>query len=267
VGESRYEFAPASGTSVEVTVEFAPFGSQGAAWDGAEASFLATIAGARTFGYRHQAADLRALGRAQCVNPRAVVVLESDGSVMPPGEPPKASELARHKLLDLLGDLYLYGGPPQGRIRVERPGHQSNHRAVCEGFARGLLERRPPEAVVMARKAASRRLGVSDRHWQTESRELMEFRRPCPGEDGEIPPFSAHLTGSHPCCFWHRFEGIDRLAWRWHVRHMASHSGNVLGAAGLRGAQGPPGRRPREYVATDYEDVLRAWTRSKQLSS
>ena len=41
-----------------------------------------------------------------------------------PGEP------ARHKLLDLLGDLYLHGGPPLGRVRVTRPGHASNARAL-----------------------------------------------------------------------------------------------------------------------------------------
>ena len=146
VEESRYVFAPAAAPSVEVEVAFAPFGVQSAAWDGTAASFLAEIADARTFGYRHQATELRALGRAHSVNPRAVIVLESDGRVMPPGQAPQGPELARHKLLDLLGDLYLYGGPPRGSIRAYCPGHQRNHRALCEGLAAGLLEWRSPAA-------------------------------------------------------------------------------------------------------------------------
>lgn len=36
------------------------------------------------------------------------------------------NEPARHKLLDLLGDLYLVGAPIKGQILAARPGHQSN---------------------------------------------------------------------------------------------------------------------------------------------
>lgn len=36
------------------------------------------------------------------------------------------NEPARHKVLDLLGDLYLVGGPIKGQILAARPGHQSN---------------------------------------------------------------------------------------------------------------------------------------------
>ncbi|RMG67575.1 MAG: bifunctional UDP-3-O-[3-hydroxymyristoyl] N-acetylglucosamine deacetylase/3-hydroxyacyl-ACP dehydratase [Calditrichaeota bacterium] len=36
------------------------------------------------------------------------------------------NEPARHKLLDLLGDLYLVGAPILGQILAARPGHQSN---------------------------------------------------------------------------------------------------------------------------------------------
>jgi len=45
------------------------------------------------------------------------------------------NEPARHKLLDLLGDLYLVGAPILGQILAARPGHQSNIE-----FARRLRE-------------------------------------------------------------------------------------------------------------------------------
>ncbi len=45
------------------------------------------------------------------------------------------NEPARHKLLDMLGDLYLVGAPIKGQILAARPGHQSNIE-----FARRLRE-------------------------------------------------------------------------------------------------------------------------------
>nr|NIW78461.1 bifunctional UDP-3-O-[3-hydroxymyristoyl] N-acetylglucosamine deacetylase/3-hydroxyacyl-ACP dehydratase [Calditrichia bacterium] len=45
------------------------------------------------------------------------------------------NEPARHKVLDLLGDLYLVGAPIKGQILAARPGHQSNIE-----FARRLRE-------------------------------------------------------------------------------------------------------------------------------
>ena len=48
-------------------------------------------------------------------------------------------EPARHKLLDLMGDLYVHGGPPLGRIRVTRPGHASNAGALRRALDEGVL--------------------------------------------------------------------------------------------------------------------------------
>lgn len=45
------------------------------------------------------------------------------------------NEPARHKVLDLIGDLYLVGAPIKGQILAARPGHQSNIE-----FARKLRE-------------------------------------------------------------------------------------------------------------------------------
>ena len=50
--------------------------------------------------------------------------------------------IARHKLLDLIGDLALYGGPPEGRIRAARPGHAATHHIVRNALFVGLLSRR-----------------------------------------------------------------------------------------------------------------------------
>jgi UDP-3-O-[3-hydroxymyristoyl] N-acetylglucosamine deacetylase len=143
IGDSSYSFAPADATELDVAIRFqAPrIGEQRAAWDGRTATFLADVAWARTFGFRHDREALHAGGRARGVDPLAVMVLDADGAVEPPGAPARPGEFARHKLLDLVGDLFLFGGPPVGRIHATRPGHGATHRAVLEAIERGILAR------------------------------------------------------------------------------------------------------------------------------
>ena len=147
LGESRYEFRPYPGIRIELATEFAPpLGTAHAIWDGSVARFLREIAPARTFGWRKEGLSLRARGRAAHVDPDSVIVLEEDGSVLPPGRAPAPSELARHKLLDLLGDTYFYGGPPLGSLFAHRPGHARTHAALQEALARELLAPMPGPA-------------------------------------------------------------------------------------------------------------------------
>ena len=141
LGSSRYVFEKRDAIELEVQVDFseAGLGVERARWAGGRAEFLERIAPARTFGFARDAEILKRKGRASWVDPCVVIVFDPDGRVVPPGAPPGEAELARHKLLDLLGDLYLFGGPPLGSIRAFRPGHAANHRAVAEALERGLL--------------------------------------------------------------------------------------------------------------------------------
>jgi UDP-3-O-[3-hydroxymyristoyl] N-acetylglucosamine deacetylase len=140
-GRSSYRFTPGEGVSLGVAVAFRePVGAGEARWDGDPVDFAARIAPARTFGFVEEHAALLASGRARAVDPRAVVVFGPEGplydaSLSGPDEP------ARHKLLDLTGDLALYGGPPRGEIFASWPGHAATHAIVREALASGLLER------------------------------------------------------------------------------------------------------------------------------
>jgi UDP-3-O-[3-hydroxymyristoyl] N-acetylglucosamine deacetylase len=98
------------------------------------------IATARTFGFEHEVSDLLARGLASHVTKESVVVFGKD-RVLSSGAPVAADEPARHKLLDLLGDLYLHGGPPRGRLRATRPGHAATHHVMLRALAEGLLVR------------------------------------------------------------------------------------------------------------------------------
>lgn len=145
VGASRYELAPNEGgddgIGVEVEVDFAHPGlAARARWDGDAEDFCARIAVARTFGFEREVADLLARGLASHVTPESVVVIGAE-RILSAGAPFLEDEPARHKLLDLVGDLYLHGGPPIGRVRALRPGHAATHEAMRLAFARGLVRR------------------------------------------------------------------------------------------------------------------------------
>ena len=69
----------------------------------------------------------------------SVIVFDESGKALG-GEPPENAELARHKLLDLMGDLYLFGGPMLGKLTAERPGHTATHCAIRTALERGIVE-------------------------------------------------------------------------------------------------------------------------------
>ncbi len=139
-GASRYRLVPAASTWVRVFIHFdhALIGRQSATWNGDPADFARYIAPARTFGFSDDAVQLWRAGRAQGVDPASVVVFTGDG-LAPDCWLASADEPARHKLLDVVGDLALYGGPPLGGVIAERPGHTATHAFVREALARGAL--------------------------------------------------------------------------------------------------------------------------------
>jgi UDP-3-O-[3-hydroxymyristoyl] N-acetylglucosamine deacetylase len=141
VGASLYCFERAHGSHLEVAIDFNdPRLAPSAAWDGDPDDFQARIAPARTFAFADEVQALALRGGITHVNPESVVVL-GEREVFFAGDPFHSDEPARHKLLDLVGDLFLYGGPPRGRIHASRPGHGATHAAMREAFERGIVRR------------------------------------------------------------------------------------------------------------------------------
>jgi UDP-3-O-[3-hydroxymyristoyl] N-acetylglucosamine deacetylase len=139
VGASVYAFAPAAAVSVEAHVDFGdPRLSPVARWEGDRADFRVRIAPARTFGFEREVEELLARGLAKHVAPESVVVI-TDAQILAAGPSFSPDEPARHKLLDLIGDLFVHGGPPLGSVVAHRPGHAATHEAVRRALDEGLL--------------------------------------------------------------------------------------------------------------------------------
>ncbi len=87
------------------------------------------IAPARTFVLEVEAQSLRSKGMGTHLTESDVLVLGADG---PLGENTLRfpDEPVRHKIADLIGDLYLLGVPIQGSIVACRSGHALNHALV-----------------------------------------------------------------------------------------------------------------------------------------
>lgn len=90
------------------------------------------IAPARTFCLSHEAQAMRAAGFFLHLTARDMLVIDERGNPLD-NRLRFENELARHKVLDLLGDLALVGRPLQARIVAERSGHALNH-----GIARAI---------------------------------------------------------------------------------------------------------------------------------
>ncbi len=88
-------------------------------------TFLRDIAPARTFVLERDIDALRQAGWIKGGRMESAVVVGEDGIRNP--EPLRfPDEFVRHKILDLLGDLFLLGGPLLGHVTAVRSGHQGH---------------------------------------------------------------------------------------------------------------------------------------------
>ncbi len=91
-------------------------------------TFEANIAPARTFVLAHEADELRAAGLGTHLGYDDILVFGDAGPIENRLRFP--DECVRHKVLDLLGDLTLFGRPLVGRVYARRSGHSLNHAIV-----------------------------------------------------------------------------------------------------------------------------------------
>jgi len=131
---------PAEGFEIHYTLIYPdPVGHQDYSYThhGAE-SYRNEIASARTFGFLKEIRVLEEMGLANGGRLNNCILIGEQGVINPPLR--FSDELVRHKILDLIGDLYLLGRPLHGKITACRTGHTDNValvRAIRDGMALG----------------------------------------------------------------------------------------------------------------------------------
>ncbi len=101
-------------------------GKQAWSYDTNSGDYLKEVAPARTFSLREEAEALWAAGMCRHLTPRDVLVIGEDGPIDNAFR--FENEPVRHKVLDLIGDLYLTGCSVACRVLAHRSGHHMNRR-------------------------------------------------------------------------------------------------------------------------------------------
>jgi UDP-3-O-[3-hydroxymyristoyl] N-acetylglucosamine deacetylase len=129
IGDAFGELRPhASGFRAEIEIDFTHpvIGRQKYALELSPEGFRREICRARTFGFMNEVARLWRAGFALGASYENSIVFDEERLLNPEGLR-FADECARHKVLDVVGDLALAGLPMLGAYRSVRGGHKLNH--------------------------------------------------------------------------------------------------------------------------------------------
>ena len=122
-GDAYVMALPASELRFSYGIDFplAAIGNQWHSWSPADGDFAEAVAPARTFAMAHQIEGLRSQGLIKGGSLQNALVCNQEGWLNPPLR--FSNEPARHKLLDLVGDLSLLGVLPTMHVTAYRASH------------------------------------------------------------------------------------------------------------------------------------------------
>jgi len=117
---------PADHLIIDYTLEYPrPIGRQSVHFElTSTEAYMREIAPARTFGFVHEFHKLAEMGLASGGRLDNLILIDDEKVVNTTLR--FADEFARHKVLDLIGDLYLLGRPILGRVVAHKTGHSDN---------------------------------------------------------------------------------------------------------------------------------------------
>jgi len=93
-------------------------------------NYINEIAPARTFGFKKEIDELLNKGLIKGGTLDSALVIDEDDYVNPNKNMP--DEVVRHKIMDIIGDLYILGKPIKGHIIAHKAGHYSHIRFLKE---------------------------------------------------------------------------------------------------------------------------------------
>lgn len=120
-GNKHLILEPSDEFTVTYCYDHPGFPTQIATFVLSEENFIKEIAPARTFCFAHEIEALKAQGLGKGGNHENVIVIDKEGKTNKPLR--FSDEIVRHKILDLIGDLYLIGKIPLAHVIGIRSGH------------------------------------------------------------------------------------------------------------------------------------------------
>ena len=130
-GDKYVRIGPGSGFKLKCSLDFDHplICPQPYEFEFSESAFVRELCEARTFGFIKDVEKLQASGLARGGSLDNAIVID-DYQVLNPEGLRFPNEFVRHKTLDAIGDLALFGMPVIGRVTLHRSGHELNTRLV-----------------------------------------------------------------------------------------------------------------------------------------
>lgn len=97
-----------------------------------DGEFTSELAAARTFGFVHEIEALRQAGLIQGGSTENAIVLTPQGGMLNEVPLRWPDEFVRHKMIDIVGDLALFGMPVLGHVIADRAGHALHTQLVAK---------------------------------------------------------------------------------------------------------------------------------------
>ena len=155
-GDREASLSPANRLHIDCAIDFhhplVP--GQALSIDFSSNSFSRELACARTFGFLKDVERLKTAGLARGGSLENAIVVD-EFSILNPEGLRYPDEFVRHKTLDALGDLALFGHPVIGHLRVKKSGHALHHRLVSR-----VMADTSAYAIVRARRRELERLDL-----------------------------------------------------------------------------------------------------------
>lgn len=155
-GDKEATLSPASRFKIDCTIDFKHplISDQAINFEFSDHGFSREIARARTFGFLRDVEMLKKAGLARGGTLENAIVVD-EFSILNPDGLRFPDEFVRHKLLDAIGDVSLFGHPVIGHLRVVKSGHALNHKLVTR-----VLSDPANFAVVRARRRDVERMDL-----------------------------------------------------------------------------------------------------------
>ena len=132
-GDSWAELSPYNGFKISIEIDFdhekVKESGQKISIDFSNQSYLKEISRARTFGYMRDLETLKAANKALGASPDNAIALTDDDILNEDGLR-YTNEFVKHKVLDIVGDLYLLGANVIGHYEGFKTGHFLNNELI-----------------------------------------------------------------------------------------------------------------------------------------